>query len=62
MGLEETVKEARKEAFAAGMEKGEEKLGLLIFALMQGNLVEDARRASVDRDFREKLYGDYCIY
>lgn len=42
-------------------EKGEDKLGRLIAILLNAGKTADAAKASIDRDYRNKLYEQYGI-
>ena len=58
---EEQFEEGYKEGSRAGEERAEERLSKLIQKLMQDERMEDLKRASEDKTFREELIKQYGL-
>lgn len=61
MFKEEGRKEGRKEGQIEGRKEAETMFGKLMSLLLAKGLTEDAKKASVDKDFRIALYKEYGI-
>lgn len=53
--------EGRKEGHIEGRKEAEAMFGKLMSLLLAKGLTEDAKKASVDKDFRIALYKEYGI-
>lgn len=51
----------RNEAEERGKELGEERTLQLMTKLLEAGKIEDAKKATTDKDFRNKLYKEYGI-
>ncbi|MGN0712802.1 MAG: hypothetical protein ACI4LJ_03385 [Anaerovoracaceae bacterium] len=52
---------ARREGVGEGIGIGEDKLGQLNLLLVEQNRIDDLRRVSKDREFRQKLYREFGL-
>ena len=53
--------EGREIGFEEGLEKGEDRMGVLYTYLVRDGRMDDLLRASSDKDFRKELFGEYNI-
>ena len=51
----------RKKAVEEGMERGENRLALLIGRLLESGRMDDLKRVSYDEDYREKLLKEFGL-
>ena len=54
-------KDCIEEGRAEGEVIGADKLGRLMTALLSQNRIDDAKKASSDPEYREKLFKEFCI-
>ena len=51
----------RKKAVEEGMEKGQNRLALLVGRLLEAGRMDDLKRVSYDEDYREKLLKEFGL-
>ena len=51
----------RKKAVEEGMEKGQNRLALLVGRLLEAGQMDDLKRVSYDEDYREKLLKEFGL-
>ena len=51
----------RKKAVEEGMERGENRLAILIGRLLEAGRMNDLKRVSYDEDYREKLLKEFGL-
>ena len=56
-----TMDKIRRDSIKEGIEKGEDKLSLLLQKLIAQGKSEDAQRALVDKEQRKCLYKEYGL-
>ena len=56
-----TMDKIRRDSIKEGIEKGEDKLSLLLQKLIAQGKSEDAQRALVDKEHRKYLYKEYGL-
>ena len=60
-GRAEGLAEGKAEGRAEGEAIGEDKLGTLISKLLSEDRLEEAKKASTDSSFRQKLYKEFNL-
>lgn len=58
---EKAAREAMQKGMQKGIQKGEERFGKLIRLLMEEKRYEELERASVDKEYRERLFKEFNI-
>ena len=51
----------KKQYYAAGLEKGADRMGALGTILLKEGRTEDLQKAFTDAEYREKLFKQFCI-
>ena len=59
--LEKYRKKAVEEGIEKGMEKGQNRLALLVGRLLEAGRMDDLKRVSYDKDYREKLLKEFGL-
>ena len=59
--MEDLIESGRKEGFAEGEAKGEERFALLTQKLYALGRINDVQRISVDKDYRNALMKEFAI-